>query len=155
MNPLEPGQLWLMRISAWIGAGVVLLVALIAEVINRRLDLIPSNLILPIIAILLIYPAFVAPGRLFRAWRWKVEAEELHLHHGVWTKLETVVPFRRVQHIDVAQNALQRTFGVTSLVMHTAGTAHSRVVLPGLARETAEALRDQARTVIAREADEF
>ena len=59
-----------------------------------------------------------------------------------------------MQHIDVRQTALERAFGVTALVLHTAGTAHSRVVLPGLARETAEAIRDEARSVIAQEADE-
>lgn len=153
MNPLEPGQLGLMRVQAIGGAAAALIAVSIAEVVNAAIGLIPSGIIVSVVALLLIYPTFIAPGRLFRSWGWKSEDEELHLAYGIWTKMETIVPFRRVQHIDVRQNALERTFGVTALVLHTAGTLNSRVVLPGLSRETAEAIRDEARAVIARESD--
>lgn len=153
MNPLERGQLGLMRVQAVGGALAVLLAVSIAEVVNAAIGLIPSGLVISAVALLLVYPALVAPGRLFRSWGWKSQDEELHLAYGIWTKMETIVPFRRVQHIDVRQNALERAFGVTALVLHTAGTLNSRVVLPGLTRETAEALRDEARAVIAKEAD--
>ena len=154
MNPLEPGQLWVFRIHAWIGAAIVLAVASAAEIVNAFIDLIPSGLVLPAVLILLIYPALIAPGRLYRSWGWKIDAEELHLQRGIWTKVETIVPFRRVQHIDVSQPALDRAFGVCRLVLHTAGTQDFRVTLPGLSRETAEEIRDAVRAVIAREADE-
>jgi membrane protein YdbS with pleckstrin-like domain len=48
-----------------------------------------------------------------------------------------------VQHIDVTQGPLQRSYDVGTLVLFTAGTAHSRVTLPGLAYPTALALRDR------------
>jgi uncharacterized protein len=77
-----------------------------------------------------------------------MEAEELHIAQGVWTRIETVVPLARVQHIDVSQGPIERGFGVCRLVLHTAGTMNSRVVLPGLARATAERMRDEIRARI-------
>jgi hypothetical protein len=56
-----------------------------------------------------------------------------------------VVPLDHVQHIDVSQGPLERAFGICSLVLHTAGTLHSQIVLPGLARATAEGIRDEIR----------
>jgi hypothetical protein len=54
----------------------------------------------------------------------------------------------RVQHLDVAQGPLERTFGVARLILHTAGTSHAIVVLPGISRPTAEELRDTIRAHI-------
>jgi membrane protein YdbS with pleckstrin-like domain len=62
-----------------------------------------------------------------------------------------VVPLRRVQHLDVAQGPLERAFGVTRLVLHTAGTMNSQIVLPGLTRATAEGIRDEIRAHIRQE----
>jgi len=135
---------------------VLLALVTIPEIVNLKADILstPFGTLHVIAGLLLIYPAFIAPGRAFRALRWKTEGEELHFHRGVLTRIETIVPFRRVQHVDVTQSALQRSFHVTSLVLHTAGTIDHSVVVPGLSRETAEAIRDEVRAVIAREADD-
>lgn len=57
-------------------------------------------------------------------------------------RVRTIVPLRRVQHLDIAQDLIEREFGLARIVLHTAGTRHSAVVLPGLRQEQAEALRD-------------
>ena len=154
MNPLEPGQLAIWRIHAAIGAVVFMGIAVIGEVVRGAVPLpFPFGLILGGMALALVWPTFFQPGRYFHSWRWRTEDEELHIHRGVLTRIETIVPFRRVQHIDVSQSWLERTFHVTSLVLHTAGTVDHRVLLPGLARETAEKIRDEVRAVIARQDD--
>lgn len=156
MNPLEPGQLSIWRIHAVIGALVGLAFAFGGEFILSKVPLPfdpPFGLVLGAILLLLVWPTVFRPGRYFRSWAWKSEDEELHIHYGVFTKIETIVPFRRVQHIDVSQSWLERAFHVTSLVLHTAGTVDHRVLLPGLDRETAEKIRDEVRAVIARQDD--
>ena len=138
MRPLEPGQLKVMRIHA-LGWLLLIPAGLVAEaVIARNLAGFPAGL-------LLVYPVISAPPRRFRAWGYDRVGEELHVARGIWTRIETIVPFARVQHIDIAQGAIERRFGVSRLLLHTAGTMHNVVVLPGLARETAEALRDEIR----------
>jgi membrane protein YdbS with pleckstrin-like domain len=46
-----------------------------------------------------------------------------------------------VQHTDVSQGPLERRFGLGTLVIYTAGTAHSRVNLEGLDHEVARRIR--------------
>ena len=110
----------------------------------------PAYVLLPLL-VLLIYPSLVGPVRKYRSWGYRMDGEELRLAYGVLTRVETLVPLKRVQHLDISQGPLERTFGVCKLVLHTAGTAHSEVVLPGLSRETAEAMRAEIRTHIRQE----
>lgn len=152
MTALEPGQLRVMRIHALLAGALLLVVALVAETVLRvAVDLPPGVIVIPVL-LLAAYPAAVAPGRRYRAWGYRFDVEELHIAHGVWTRIETVVPLARVQHIDVSQGPIERRYGVSRLVLHTAGTLNSRVVLPGLARETAERLRDEVRARIREDA---
>ncbi len=59
----------------------------------------------------------------------------------VWRRIINV-PRSRIQHTDVSQGPLERRFGLGTLVIHTAGTDHSRVDLSGLDHGTALAVRD-------------
>ena len=152
MIPLERGQLWVMRIHALAVGALALAAGLLGEAIVRdNVDLPPGIVTIPLL-VLLLYPVLVAPGRRYRAWGYAMDADELRIARGVWTRIETIVPLARVQHVDVSQGPIERTFGVCRLVLHTAGTMHSRVVLPGLARATAEALRDEVRGRIVQDA---
>lgn len=148
MNSLEPGQLRLMRVRAAITALMVFVAVNLADyLLHREAGLPRFMLVLPALPPLL-YIAFISPPRRFRAWGYQMDAEELQLRHGVWTQVHTVVPLERVQHIDISQGPLERGFAVCRLLVHTAGTMHSRVVLPGLARGTAERMRDEIRARI-------
>jgi membrane protein YdbS with pleckstrin-like domain len=98
--------------------------------------------------ILLLAWALLIPKRRFRSWGYAVAEDELHVQHGVWTRTRTVVPFGRVQHIDVAQGPIERSFGVGTLILHTAGTRSSAVDLPGLEFEEAGRMRDLIRSKI-------
>ena len=152
MIPLERGQLWVMRIHALAIGALALAAGLLGEAIVRdNVDLPPGIVTIPLL-VLLLYPVLVAPGRRYRAWGYAMDADELRIARGVWTRIETIVPLARVQHVDVSQGPIERTFGVCRLVLHTAGTMHSRVLLPGLARATAEALRDEVRGRIVQDA---
>ena len=52
---------------------------------------------------------------------------------------DTIVPFVRVQHLDVTRGPLDKMFGTASLVIHTAGTHNSTVTLPAGASNSASA----------------
>jgi hypothetical protein len=148
MQPVERGLLRVMRIQALAAAAILLGAGAVAEaVLHDRTDL-PPGLVLAPLLLLVAYLVLVAPGRRYRALGYRIDADELHIGRGVWTKTETVVPLARVQHIDVSQGPLERAFGISRLILHTAGTMNSLVVLPGLARGTAEAMRDDIRARI-------
>ena len=152
MTALERGQLSVMRVhAALLGLGVIAVAVAADTILNVAIGLMLGVVAVPV-ALLLAYPVLAAPGRHYRAWGYRIDAEELHIAKGVWTRTETVVPLARVQHIDVSQGPVERHFGVCRLVLHTAGTMHSRVVLPGLSRATAEGVRDEVRARIRQDA---
>lgn len=153
MSPLEQGQLSVMRVHAVLLGLAIFAIAVMADLILGKLLGWPFGPVTLSVAALLIYPVYLSPARRFHAWRYHADTDELRLAHGVWTKVETIVPFVRVQHIDVAQGPIERAFGVSRLMLHTAGTAHSLVTLPGLSRATAERLRDEIRAHIRSDAE--
>jgi membrane protein YdbS with pleckstrin-like domain len=53
----------------------------------------------------------------------------------------SVVPYGRMQFVDVVAGPFERMFGISTLHMHTAAAA-SDAVIPGLSREEAQRLRD-------------
>ena len=78
----------------------------------------------------------------YRHWRYRVDAEGIEIWSGVLWRQAVVVPRSRVQHIDVSQGPIERSYGLATLSIHTAGTEYSKVDLPGLAHSVALTVRD-------------
>lgn len=150
MNPLHPSHLWVLRIRGLILLVPLLVVATVAGValgeVGVPIGLVPGATALIGLALLL-----VLPNRRHRAWGWREEEDELHVRNGVLIRTYTIVPFGRVQHIDIAQGPIERPLGLATLIVHTAGTRGASVPLPGLARDQAEAMRDRIRGKIRQE----
>jgi hypothetical protein len=68
----------------------------------------------------------------YRVWRYEVREDELYLERGVFTRVRTVVPFVRIQHVDTSREPLERLTGLASLVVYTAGSRGADVEIPGL-----------------------
>jgi membrane protein YdbS with pleckstrin-like domain len=77
-----------------------------------------------------------------RAWRYAERHEDLLVRRGVLIRRVSVVPYGRMQFIDVTAGPFERLFGLATLRMHTAAAA-SDARIPGLAADTAAALRDR------------
>lgn len=84
----------------------------------------------------------------YRAWGFALRPEELYIEHGVLNHVRTVVPLRRIQHVDVSQDLIEREFALGRLVVHTAGSRSSDVVIPGLPLSEAEHIRDEVKRFI-------
>lgn len=82
------------------------------------------------------------PPRIYRRLRYGLDERLLQVMKGWLFHTDTMVPFVRVQHIDVTRSPLDKMFGTATLVVHTAGTYNSIVTLPGLPPERAEEIRD-------------
>jgi membrane protein YdbS with pleckstrin-like domain len=152
LTPLDRGLLSLMRIRGAMTGAMLLAGALAGEAWLQRADYgLPWGVLVVPALLLFGYLALWSPGRRYRAWGYRIDGEELHVRRGVWTRVDTLVPLDRVQHIDVSQGVLERSLGICSLLLHTAGTLHSQIVVPGLSRETAERMRDEIRARIREE----
>ncbi|GAA2430738.1 PH domain-containing protein [Streptomyces macrosporus] len=76
------------------------------------------------------------------SWRYAERADDLLIGRGVvWRRL-TVVPYGRMQLVEVTSGPLERRFGLARVQLHTAA-ATTDAHIPGLAPEEAERLRDR------------
>lgn len=147
-HPLDHRAVTLRRVVGWIATGSV------------------SFALLTVITIILLAasPAGWVKALLLLAWvtgtaglgwflhRWpevehrhasyKVDAEGIEIRKGVIWRLVVNVPRSRVQHTDVSQSPLERSHGLGTLVIYTAGTDHAKVNLHGLDHGTALRIRD-------------
>jgi membrane protein YdbS with pleckstrin-like domain len=85
------------------------------------------------------------PARRAQRWGFKIGEGQLRVARGWLFRTDTIVPFVRVQHIDVGQGPVERWFGLSHLVVHTSGTHNSTVTLPGLHADLAAAMRETIR----------
>jgi membrane protein YdbS with pleckstrin-like domain len=104
--------------AAWgavLGAGVVLALGVVAEWIARRR---------------------------VRAWRYAEREDDLLVQRGPLFSRLSVVPYGRMQFIDVTAGPFERSFGLATVRMHTAAAA-SDARIPGLSGAEAARLRDR------------
>jgi uncharacterized protein len=90
----------------------------------------------------------IMPMRRLASWGYDLREDQLRIQRGVFTMVDTIVPFVRVQHIDVARGPIERMVGTATLTVHTAGNYNSHVSLPGLDPESAIDMRDRIRSKI-------
>ena len=80
--------------------------------------------------------------RRFDAWGYAEREDDLLVKRGVMFSRLSVIPYGRMQYIDVSAGPLERSFGLATVKMHTAAAA-SDARIPGLERSEAERLRDR------------
>ena len=68
--------------------------------------------------------------------------DDLLIVRGVMFRTTTVVPYGRMQYVEVSSGPIARMFDLATLELHTA-SASSDATIPGMPRRDAEALRDR------------
>ncbi|MCW2549490.1 MAG: ydbS-like uncharacterized transrane protein [Mycobacterium sp.] len=86
--------------------------------------------------------AEVVALRRYSAWGYSERAEDLLVRRGVMVRRLSVVPYGRMQFVDVVAGPLERRFGLATVRLHTAAAA-SDARVPGLPADEAERLRDR------------
>ena len=77
-----------------------------------------------------------------RAFGYVERADDLIVTHGVFVKRLIVVPYGRMQFVDVTAGLLERWMGIATIRMHTAAAA-TDATIPGLPTAEAALLRDR------------
>lgn len=145
---LDPRYIGLQRQSAWIVTAVAALLAGVGLTFFAFAN--DSGLWVTIALAGVVITGLGALGWWGHRWppieyrhaSYRVDAEGLEIRRGVYFRRVTTVPRSRVQHTDVSQGPLQRSHGLATLAVHTAGTDEAQVELPGLAHEDALRIRD-------------
>ncbi|MBW8701774.1 hypothetical protein MBT84_19395 [Streptomyces sp. MBT84] len=135
---LPPGLLRMRRLLlvVWLG----LLTAAVGLLPGMFAGPVWALLALPPLALLLW--GWVMLGRNWRSWRYAERADDLLISRGVLWREETVVPYGRMQLVEVTSGPVERHFGLASVQLHTAAAA-TDATIPGLEPAEAERLRDR------------
>jgi len=81
-------------------------------------------------------------GRAVRSWGYAEREDDLLVRHGVLVRRLSVVPYGRMQFVDVTAGPLERALGIATVQLHTAAAA-SDARIPGLPPPEAARLRDR------------
>lgn len=99
-------------------------------------------LLLAAVAALAFAATWVAVGRSVRAWGYAERDDDLVVTRGaLWRRID-LVPYGRLQMVDVNAGPLDRLFGLATVRLHTASpSTHAHI--PGLSPQEAARLRDR------------
>ena len=93
------------------------------------------------VVVLGVWRAVVAV-RAVRAWGYAERDNDLLVRHGLLVRHLSIVPYARMQYVDVTAGPLERAFGLATVQLHTAAAA-SNARVPGLPPDEASRLRDR------------
>jgi membrane protein YdbS with pleckstrin-like domain len=138
-TPVSPKLAAVRRLNAAIMAGVVGLAALFA--LGLTVGWAYGGLALLVVAALFVW-SWVLIGRNQRSWKYAEREDELLVSHGIMFRQLVVVPYGRMQFVDVAAGPLERAYGIATVELHTA-TPATDAKIPGLHPDEAGRLRDR------------
>ena len=124
--------------------GVVSLVLLVIVVVIWLAAPIPAWI--PVLLLVLLFAGSVWSwwliGRRVRSYGYVERSEDLLVTSGILFRRLVVVPYGRLQLVDVVAGPLDRAFGIATVRLHTAA-ATTDATIPGLTPEKASGLRDR------------
>lgn len=147
LTKLDPHYTTVMRLEGMLTT----LPFVIGASVFSGMELVPGWAVGVPVLILALVLIGLLPMKRYRSRGYHMADDRLRVVKGVLFHSDSVVPFSRVQHLDVEQGPLERMFGIARLILHTAGTHNASVILPGLAHADAVTMREEIRAHVKRE----
>ncbi|HEX5560917.1 MAG TPA: PH domain-containing protein [Nocardioidaceae bacterium] len=144
-----PGERWepvspaLARLRHALVVGVAVVLLAVVGVLSLLLPVPAAAWVGAVVLVLLAAPlAWVLVGRNARWWGYAERDADLYIRHGAFFRTLVVVPYGRMQYVDVQAGPLEQAFGIASVHLHTASPGTSARI-PGLPADEAARLRDR------------
>jgi membrane protein YdbS with pleckstrin-like domain len=144
-----PGQTWT-RVSPqlalayriWLGSccAFALVLALLMLLIPDLPGIVPAVVALVVVVVLVWIWWLI--GRRTRSWGYAERADDLLVTSGILFRRLVIVPYGRMQLVDLKAGPLHRLLGITTVQLHTAA-ATTDAAIPGLTPAVAADLRDR------------
>ena len=138
-TPVSPRLATLRRSLLVLVAGLVAVVVVVLAVLGSVWWLVAVGVVAAAVTVGL---GWRMVGRNVRSWGYAERDEDLLVRHGVFYRQLVVVPYGRMQFVDVTAGPLDRRFGLASVQLHTASAA-TDARIPGLTPDEAARLRDR------------
>lgn len=151
MNDLfaPPGNPWrsvapgLRKMRRAVLAGTMLFAFLVLAVTELLLHPPRVVMVLGVSALVLLTVfGWVLIGRNALTWGYAERDDELFIKHGALFRELIVVPYGRMQYVDITSGPLEQAYGIATVHLHTASPGTSARI-PGLPKGEAARLRDR------------
>jgi uncharacterized protein len=144
LERLAPGALTLFRLQLLVRAGLYgLMLASFGVwflIAGRGLWVWP---VLGVLALVLLGLVLWYPQRAWQRWGYAVREHDLLIQSGVLVHRRVSIPSGRIQHVDIHQGPFERMLGLARVQVFTASGGGADGVIPGLAPEVADSLRER------------
>lgn len=75
--------------------------------------------------------------------RFGIREKDIIFQRGFFVFKETIVPYKRIQHVEVTQNLIFKAFKIFSLKVYTAGSSAGDLSIKGLNKDNADKIKAQ------------
>ncbi len=141
-----PGELKRLSPRFWLARQTQLAIfwgpVFIASLVLALLVNVTTADLLPVVVALIACTAWLVERGRYRSWGYAEREDDLIVTRGLMFRHVSVVPYGRMQFIDVTAGPIDRAFGLATVQLHTAAAA-TDARIPGLVRADADALRDR------------
>ncbi len=139
-NPLPSAIRTLWRVVAVVQAVVIVVAGVVVGILG---DLFAATIGLVVAAAVFLALRLWVINLAFDRWRWGIDHRWIERRSGVLIRTTQVVPRTRVQTLTTKTGPIDRWLGLSSIVIHTAGTHTPNLTIPHLENEAAEQLRSE------------
>ena len=144
-----PGAAWTavspalarMRRAVLAASTVVVIGALVVAALVLELPAWALGLV-AVVVLALAVTGWLVIGRNVRRWGYAERDEDLYITRGALNRRLVVVPYGRMQYVDVQAGPFERAYGIARIQLHTASPGTSAHI-PGLPADEAARLRDR------------
>ncbi|EHJ06830.1 PH domain-containing protein [Staphylococcus simiae] len=127
INFMAPNAKKVMRLGAlliWVTLITIVLIAF--NLLNGYLWHIMSNRIVIILSIILwllimIVMLLIMPNYRYHYFRYIIDEDEIRIRRGIFFVKENIIPYFRIQNIDIKEGLLMRRYQLATLTLSTAG----------------------------------
>lgn len=103
-----------------------------------------------LVALAALIVAFIASWLIYTNYRYMLDDDSLKIKRGILNKEEIAIPYRQIQDINIERNLTYQMFGMSRLVILTAGhedephpEGEAEGILPAIDKTLAEKLQDE------------
>jgi uncharacterized protein len=138
-HPVSPRLATARRITLLLGLAPILVLAVVPLLLSGR----AAYAAIPAVALLVVgLWLWWLIGRRVRSFGYAERADDLLVTSGIMFRRLVVVPYGRMQLVDITAGPIDRALGVATVQLHTAA-ATTNATIPGLPPAEAAGLRDR------------
>jgi len=131
--------MYLQRILLSFILGAILITFIILDPFDLSFYL-KSIIISVVSGLIILY--LILTKKIFLIKAYGIRKHDIIFRSGLIFRSTTVIPFNRVQHVEIKNGPIDRYFGLSKLNIYTAGGSLSDLSIPGLLMETAQNIKE-------------